>query len=117
MAITIIIKDSSSTINYTFNAINWLTPGDTIETVDWSVPTQVLTGTQIEQATSFQIVIKGLQNGGTPGTPYQLEYTVETVAGKVGLFKHPSSTFLNAEVFVTCTKIAALCGLNTEEDF
>jgi adenylylsulfate kinase-like enzyme len=88
MAITQIIKDQTSTVDYMFDWSAWLTGPDgngtdTIASVAWTLSPQIAEGSTSHTTTSATVWLAGLQDSGTAGTPYSVKCQVTTAAGRI----------------------------------
>jgi hypothetical protein len=94
MAINVITKDSSSTLDYKWNWLPWLTDPvtgdvDSIATVTWTIPSQITSTNQTNTTTTATIWLAGLSETGTPGTKYELGCTVVTTGGRTEFQSRP----------------------------
>lgn len=72
------IKDPDSTLDYTVDWTQWMSSGDTIASVTWTVPSGI---TQVTSTNTSTKAIVWL-SGGTVGQSYQVRCRIVTVGGR-----------------------------------
>jgi hypothetical protein len=87
VAIDQIIKDQVQVLDYMFDASRFLVNPDgtldTIASVSWTIPTQLVSPQNSHTSTTATIWLAGLQNGGVPSKPYSVTCTITTLAGRI----------------------------------
>ena len=75
------IKDPEAELDYGFDfaALGWLSSGETITAVTWTVPAGLTEGTKENDGE----IIKVWLSGGTAGSTYEVEVKVTTSDGRV----------------------------------
>jgi len=94
MAITAIIKDPNSTLDYSFDWSDFLAgqdggPNDTIADVEWTVPAAISYSELSNTTTAATIWLEGLTDTGVLGQEYYLKCTVTTAGGRISDFTVP----------------------------
>jgi hypothetical protein len=78
MALKTFIKDPSSVLDYRIDWTDWLQPGDTISTSNWTVPAGISKDSNTNDTVSATIWL----SGGTAGNIYNIVCRIVTAVGR-----------------------------------
>jgi hypothetical protein len=79
MPLATIEKSPYATLSYSVDWTAWLSAGDTIDTVTWTVPAGLTNVQESNTATKASIKL----SGGTAGQQYDVRCQIETVGGLI----------------------------------
>ncbi|WP_432001224.1 hypothetical protein [Streptomyces sioyaensis] len=76
----VFIKDPSANLDYVYDWSDWLSPGETISSVEYTVPAALASGTaNTNTATTVTVWLAG----GTAGMTYRVSNRITTNQGRV----------------------------------